>query len=55
MLIGLGIIFSVILNDFLGWGTPGYDFIDKLFVCGGLLGCAFGFISPKIELNEMIP
>gem|GEM_PF-5060378 len=53
MLVGLGIILSIIANDCLGWGNSGYGFIDKIFICGGLLGCAFGFISPKIELNEI--
>jgi hypothetical protein len=53
MLVGLGITVSIILNDVLGLGNPGYGFVDKLFLCVGLLGCAFGFISPKIELNEI--
>ncbi len=53
MLFGLGITLSILLNDFLGWGNPGYGFVDKIFLCVGLLGCAFGFISPKIEGNEI--
>jgi hypothetical protein len=53
MLVGLGITLSIILNDVLGWGNPGYGFVDKIFLCLGLLGCAFGFITPKIELNEI--
>jgi len=53
MLVGLGITMSIVLNDFLGWGNPGYDFVDKIILCAGLLGCAFGFISPKIDVNEI--
>lgn len=53
MLAGMGITVSIILNNLLGWGNPGYDFVDKIILCIGLLGCAFGFISPKIELNEI--
>jgi len=53
MLVGLGITLSIIINDVMGWGHPGYGFVDKLFLCVGLLGCAFGFISPKIEVNEI--
>jgi hypothetical protein len=54
MTIGIGIIISVVLHESLGIGTPGIGLIDKLFICGGLLGWAFGFISPKIESSEMV-
>ena len=54
MIVGLGISLSIPLNDFLGWGNPGYGLVDKIFLCVGLLGCAFGFISPKIEINEIV-
>lgn len=53
MLVGLGITLTIITNEVMGWGNPGYGFVDKIFLCVGLLGCAFGFISPKIELNEI--